>query len=189
VENFLATMPSDVRLQVFTRPAVVTAAHARGASGWSGRVWIRTLRVMQLSAHTYNVLFTTASFWREVYGKKVLVFQTDTVLCPNTAYPLSRFLGFDYIGAAWEDCLPNEAAEKCCNPRAPCAETATKSLGCCVSSRDRNARSAAAQGCAVRCGPRWAGGNGGLSLRSVHAQLSVMLHYDVCWSAGRTPTH
>ena len=33
--------------------------------------------------------------------KKILVFQTDAILCANSDYQLSDFLGFDYIGSKW----------------------------------------------------------------------------------------
>jgi len=39
-------------------------------------------------------------FWQAVVGKKVLVFQTDTLLCRHS-YGLRDFIDFDYIGAPW----------------------------------------------------------------------------------------
>ena len=99
VDGFRSALPISVRLQVFARPSVVPAARASGLTSWRRGVWMRTLRRTDLRAAQYNRLFTTPAFWQECYGEKVLVFQTDTVLCPNSGYDLLRFLSFDYIGA------------------------------------------------------------------------------------------
>ena len=55
-----------------------------------------------------NLLLTSAEFWRQVQGEKILYFQTDSVLCSNSSYNLFQFLEYDFIGAPW----PNG---KCCN--------------------------------------------------------------------------
>lgn len=55
-----------------------------------------------------NLLLTSADFWRQVQGEKILYFQTDSVICSNSSYKFSEFLNFDFIGAPW----PNG---KCCN--------------------------------------------------------------------------
>jgi hypothetical protein len=46
----------------------------------------------------YQYLFMSESFWNAVYGKKVLVFQPDTLL---TRHGIEQFLEYDFVGAPW----------------------------------------------------------------------------------------
>ncbi len=48
-----------------------------------------------------NVVLTSASFWRQVQGDYVLLFQIDAVLCSNSLYNITDFLQYDFIGAPW----------------------------------------------------------------------------------------
>ena len=52
----------------------------------------------------YSFLLASASFWRRVTGERVLLFQTDAVLC-GPAHPerprIEDFDAFDYVGAPW----------------------------------------------------------------------------------------
>jgi len=55
-----------------------------------------------LSSGEYtNLILTSASFWHQVQGDKVLFFQIDSVLCSNSLYNLTDFLQYDFIGAPW----------------------------------------------------------------------------------------
>ena len=47
----------------------------------SGAVQLRPLASDGLSIDAYNALFTAPSFWEQLSGEKVLVFQADTALC------------------------------------------------------------------------------------------------------------
>jgi hypothetical protein len=68
----------------------------------SGDVVLTALSCDSLSAELYNALFLTPEFWEHAIGRgKILVFQTDAVLCPRSKYRIDDFLDFDYIGAAW----------------------------------------------------------------------------------------
>lgn len=50
----------------------------------------------------YNALMLHNSFWQALAGRgKVLVFQTDAILCQASPYRLDDFLTFDYIGSDW----------------------------------------------------------------------------------------
>ncbi len=63
--------------------------------GWEVSV-TRLERVFHLSAADYNAITTSPAFWREFTEEKLLVFQTDTLLCgPN----IEDFMGYDYVGA------------------------------------------------------------------------------------------
>jgi hypothetical protein len=73
------------------------------------KVILVMLEIEALNANYYNSLFLTEKFWELIVGrKKILVFQTDSVICHNSKYSLQEFLQFDYIGAWWHDrLLPN----------------------------------------------------------------------------------
>ncbi len=46
----------------------------------------------------YNQYIKSCEFWEQVKGKKVLMFQTDTLLL---RHGIEEFLKYDYIGAPW----------------------------------------------------------------------------------------
>ena len=55
-----------------------------------------------------NPILTSASFWHQVQGEQVLLFQFDSVLCSNSPWKITDFLDYDFIGAPW-------AVGGCCN--------------------------------------------------------------------------
>lgn len=55
-----------------------------------------------------NPILTSALFWRQVKGERVLFFQSDSVLCSNSSSKLTDFLDYDFIGAPW-------SVGGCCN--------------------------------------------------------------------------
>lgn len=82
------------------RDAILTSQLARRIE--SGQVVLTELGIGQLTAERYNSLFVTRAFWDHVIGRgKILVFQTDAILCPKSPYRFSDFLHLDYIGSAW----------------------------------------------------------------------------------------
>lgn len=71
-----------------------------------GRIFMTPLhfpRVDFTGSEFINLLLTSASFWHEVQGEKILYFQIDSVICSNSSYKLSDFLEYDFIGAPWPD--------------------------------------------------------------------------------------
>ncbi len=69
----------------------------------NGRVQLTNLGIGELTRRQYNALLLTQDFWRAVHGrKKILVFQTDALLCSKSAYRLDDFREFDYIGSKWK---------------------------------------------------------------------------------------
>ena len=67
-----------------------------------GKVVLTSLRFETLSPVQYNALLLSKVFWNAVIGRqKILVFQTDSILCPKSEYALDDFLEFDYIGSKW----------------------------------------------------------------------------------------
>lgn len=72
-----------------------------------GQVHLSELRCRELSAPSYNGLLLHRPFWDALHGrKKILVFQTDTVLCSSADYCIDDFTHFDYVGAHWPRARP-----------------------------------------------------------------------------------
>lgn len=68
----------------------------------SGMVVLTPLAVDALYGSIYNALFLSLDFWKCTIGSnKIIVFQTDAILCKNSDYTLSNFIDYDYIGSAW----------------------------------------------------------------------------------------
>jgi hypothetical protein len=68
----------------------------------NGQVHLTQLNVDKLGAKKYNTLLLSKRFWKNVIGrKKILIFQTDTVVCANSDYTINDFVSYDYIGSKW----------------------------------------------------------------------------------------
>jgi hypothetical protein len=68
-----------------------------------GQVYLTDLGIDKLRARMYNSLLLSEDFWNSMYGRnKILIFQTDSVLCESSKYRLEDFLKFDYIGSKWD---------------------------------------------------------------------------------------
>lgn len=67
-----------------------------------GKLILTPMQVSAVNASHYNGLLTAPAFWDLVAGRrKVLVFQTDSICCPQSDFKLNAFFGLDYIGAYW----------------------------------------------------------------------------------------
>jgi len=65
------------------------------------------MRIDSLPARRYNALFLNREFWNCFAGRnKILVFQTDALVCSASPYSLADFCSFDYIGSAWKFSRP-----------------------------------------------------------------------------------
>ena len=57
-----------------------------------------------LSIEEYNCLLTSVHFYRQFKDfEYVLVFQSDSMLFKDSEFSVEDFLGWDYIGAPWQD--------------------------------------------------------------------------------------
>eukprot|EP00940_MAST-03C_sp_MAST-3C-sp2_P002614 g2614.t1 len=72
----------------------------------SGRIRLTSIGQDTLSRSEYNSLMTSPEFWRSCLGEKVLIFQTDSIICRSSTYGISDFIDFDYVGAAWPKRFP-----------------------------------------------------------------------------------
>lgn len=63
---------------------------------------ILTLMNTSYNKNETNYLLTDANFWLQVRGEKVLLFQIDSIMCPNSTHNVTDFLQYDYVGAPWD---------------------------------------------------------------------------------------
>jgi hypothetical protein len=68
----------------------------------SKKVILTQLNTEQLDGKTYNAIFLSQQFWHSLESRsKIVVFQTDALLCTSSRYTLSDFTHYDYIGSWW----------------------------------------------------------------------------------------
>jgi len=91
----------DIPIQFFCSPAseqFILSTKVRSLIA-DGRVVLSRSCPDPFPASAYNSLFLTEAFWRQVRGQyKILVFQSDSLLCKNSDYSIHDFLKYDYIG-------------------------------------------------------------------------------------------
>ena len=61
------------------------------------------LQVDNLNIDDYNKLLISEKFYDYIPTEIFMVFQTDSMICPQFKDLLSDFLQYDYVGAPWED--------------------------------------------------------------------------------------
>lgn len=67
-----------------------------------GRLVMTPLRSDAVDGSVYNGLLCTPDFWDAVLGEeKVLIVQTDAVLCRSSPFSVDDFIEHDYIGVSW----------------------------------------------------------------------------------------
>jgi hypothetical protein len=113
VINVLQHIPIDWKVQIITSYQHWSFYNTSSLSRFieTNRVFLTPLEQSSngLSSADYiNSILTSASFWHQVQGDKVLFFQIDSVLCSNSLYNLTDFLEYDFIGAPWY-------SSGCCN--------------------------------------------------------------------------
>ena len=68
-----------------------------------GKVILSKLDVDNLTVPLYDRMIYSTKFWQSLQGEEsVLIFQTDTGLCPNPQKTLISFLDYDFVGAPWK---------------------------------------------------------------------------------------
>jgi hypothetical protein len=96
-------LDQGITVQIFhgTENADFVADHFAGDIA-AGRVHLTPMTYDTLGRDDYNGLFLCRPFWEALVSRgKILIFQTDALLCPGSPFSLDDFLAFDYIGSAW----------------------------------------------------------------------------------------
>lgn len=108
VSNVAGVLGPDWPITIFyTESASASVIHDKLVSRLvrSGRVSLFPLSRLGFdelphgNVGSYSKLMTAASFWDTVHADRVLVFQTDSVLCSLSPYTVDDFVQYDYIGA------------------------------------------------------------------------------------------
>ncbi len=99
----------EIGIQIFHGPKnrdFITSSEIGGLVARK-QVHLTDLRIREFTRRTYNELLLHRSFWGSILGRrKILIFQTDSVLCSNSTYCLDNFTHFDYIGSNWPRTRP-----------------------------------------------------------------------------------
>jgi len=102
-ENFDKNMDKTWDLYVFHGKSTGDFA-LKATAGIKGRkVNLIPLETDNLDGDGYNALFKSLDFWNQVDAEDILVFQTDTVLCPASEFKIRDFMKYDYIGCGSYD--------------------------------------------------------------------------------------
>jgi hypothetical protein len=65
------------------------------------RIKLINLNVENLSIEDYNNLLVSERFHSYIPSEIFLVFQTDTIICPEYKSYINNYLNYDYVGAPW----------------------------------------------------------------------------------------
>jgi hypothetical protein len=104
-EQFDKEIDPSWDLYVFHGKSHAEFAKAATQSITRRKVHLLALHTDNLMAPEYNELFKKATFWNRVHAENILVFQTDTALCPASKYKIDQFTKYDYIGCATRHCV------------------------------------------------------------------------------------
>jgi hypothetical protein len=70
---------------------------------YKNRIQLQNLHVDNLTVDDYNQLLLSENFYQSIPTEIILIFQTDTMICPSQKQKLNDFLEYDYVGAPWID--------------------------------------------------------------------------------------
>ena len=71
-------------------------------SKYASRIKLINLNVDNLTIKDYNNLLVSDKFYSYIPTEIFLVFQTDTMICPEYKSYINDFLKYDYVGAPWK---------------------------------------------------------------------------------------
>ena len=72
-------------------------------SQYRDRITLVNLMVDNLTIDDYNKLLMSEKFYEYIPTETFIVFQTDTMICPEYKEYIHKFLEYDYVGAPWGD--------------------------------------------------------------------------------------
>ena len=68
---------------------------------YKNRITLVNLQVSNLTINDYNSLLTSEKFHEYIPTETFIVFQTDSMICPEYKNLINEFLEYDYVGAPW----------------------------------------------------------------------------------------
>jgi len=100
LENIHQVLP-DCKIHLFHGTTNSLFAH-KACQSFLENVIFHNLDKRNLSLTEYNKLLTQSKFYEHFESEYVLIFQTDSMLFPQSIFDISDFLGYDYVGAPWQ---------------------------------------------------------------------------------------
>ena len=106
IDQFRSKLDSDIKIVVF---------YGKGRKPFVESITkgIKNLQLVELdkdnyTAKDYNDFVKSSNFWKYITTEKLLIFQTDSMLCSNSDYKLEDFEKYDFIGSRtpWDFKLP-----------------------------------------------------------------------------------
>lgn len=66
------------------------------------RIVFHNMRCNNLTLRAYNRMLCRPDFYKKFSTEYVLIFQTDSILFPQSPFEIEDFFGYDYVGAPWK---------------------------------------------------------------------------------------
>jgi hypothetical protein len=106
LNNFLNNLPTNWNIVIkhgSTNAEFVKNIIDNELSSFKDRIKMVNLNIDNLSIDDYNKLLKSKKFYDNIPTEIFLIFQTDSIICPNDKHLLTEFLQYDYVGAPWTD--------------------------------------------------------------------------------------
>lgn len=105
VHNVIQMLGDDWKIQIFH--SVTNEEYIQNStlapSIEAGKIYLSKMLIdNNISLGIYNSIMLDPYFWEKVLGEKVILFETDSVMCGSPQRQLSEFMErYDYVGAPW----------------------------------------------------------------------------------------
>ena len=101
LKNFASKLNGQWSMTIFH--GLNNQQFVREIIGNTSNIHLVNLNLHDLTIDSYTNLIKSYFFWKMLDAKKVLIFQSDTLLRNNN---INNFLRYDYIGAPWRPTIP-----------------------------------------------------------------------------------
>lgn len=103
IENFDEHMDPSWNLYVYHGESSAKYARECVRNVTKRKVILLPLGSDNMTSTDYNKLFKKKHFWDTVNAEKILVFQTDSVLCGKSKKTINDYSDYDYIGCSYDN--------------------------------------------------------------------------------------
>jgi hypothetical protein len=73
---------------------------------YKNRIKLVDLKVDNIKWEEYSQLLVSKEFYDNIPTEVFLIFQTDTIICPDYKDKINKFIQYDYVGAPWANHSP-----------------------------------------------------------------------------------
>jgi hypothetical protein len=103
IDNMLNNIPNETIIQVYHGNRNKTTLLNEYKTLVNEKIWLFDLELDNLTFKQYNTLLTSTTFYENVKGENMLVFQTDSCINSNNKHGYKEYLEYDYVGAPWKN--------------------------------------------------------------------------------------